>query len=137
MQKNPSSRKLVVDDGERMTLNEVYNLYENGKHRRYTLLFAVNGGAFAIVSFLLKGDTNQETLPLLLGIGPVMALFSAAMGFDIDDFGKKLRNFGGALELFGGKGRLVLLVISLALVAVWLAAAAVGASCILIPAIPA
>ena len=27
---------------------EAFKLYEDGKHRRYQLLFAVNGGAFAI-----------------------------------------------------------------------------------------
>ena len=35
-----------------LTLNEAHELYETGKHRRYSLMFAVNGGAFAIARLL-------------------------------------------------------------------------------------
>src|SRR5437762_1952081 len=31
---------------------ESFKTYEEGKHRRYTLLFAVNGGAFALAKFI-------------------------------------------------------------------------------------
>jgi hypothetical protein len=134
MPEHSSQRDLVAND-QKMTLNEVYKLYEDGKHRRYTLLFAVNGGAFAIVSFLLKGDAKQTALPLLTWIGMVMALFSAVMTFDIDEFGKKLRGLGGSLDLFGGRGRAVLWLVGLALAAAWLAAAAAGANWIKIPPI--
>jgi hypothetical protein len=130
-------RTLVVIDTTKITLNELYKLYEDGKHRRYTLLFSVNGGAFAIVSFLLKGDSEQVGLPMLLWIGLVMSLFSAVMWLDIYEFGKKMRELGGALDLFGDKGKLVLAAIALSLVAVWLAAAVVGLGCIKIPTIAA
>ena len=129
-------RTAVMND-TKITLNELYKLYEDGKHRRYNLLFAVNGGAFAIVSFLLKGDSQQVTLPLLLGIGPVMALFSAVMWLDIYEFGKKMRELGGALDLFGDRGWQVLAAIAASLVAVWLAATLVGLGCIKISTIAA
>jgi len=29
---------------------KLFELYENGKHRRYSLLFSINGGAFAIAN---------------------------------------------------------------------------------------
>jgi hypothetical protein len=41
-QKNGAKEPLI-------SFREASELYENGKHRRYELLFAVNGGAFAIV----------------------------------------------------------------------------------------
>ena len=130
-------RTLVVSDDPKITLNDLYKLYEDGKHRRYNLLFAVNGGAFAIVSFLLKGDTAQVALPMLLWIGPVMALFSVVMWLDIYEFGKKMRELGGALDLFGDRGWQVLAAIALSLVAVWLAATLVGSGCLKIPTIAA
>jgi len=33
---------------------KLFELYENGKHRRYSLLFSINGGAFAIAKFLTE-----------------------------------------------------------------------------------
>lgn len=38
---------------------DVSELYENGKHRRYSLLFAVNGGTLAIAKYL--GDNLEGT----------------------------------------------------------------------------
>ena len=35
-----------------LTVKDALELYENGKHRRYSLLFSVNGGAFAIAKIL-------------------------------------------------------------------------------------
>ena len=37
----------------KLQFDKVYELYENGKERRYKLLFAINGGAFALVGFLM------------------------------------------------------------------------------------
>jgi hypothetical protein len=34
--------------------------YEDGKHRRYILLFAVNGGAFAIANLFSLDKTQDE-----------------------------------------------------------------------------
>ena len=39
-------------EGKRVSEN--FKSYEEGKHRRYNLLFAVNGGAFAIAKVLVE-----------------------------------------------------------------------------------
>ncbi|MFL5492904.1 MAG: hypothetical protein ACJ8DC_00825, partial [Gemmatimonadales bacterium] len=39
-----------------------FKSYEDGKHRRYTLLFAVNGGAFAIAKLYA-----EKNAPAVLG----------------------------------------------------------------------
>ena len=36
-----------MPDGAATEVSESFKAYEDGKHRRYSLLFAVNGGAFA------------------------------------------------------------------------------------------
>jgi hypothetical protein len=96
-----------------LTLNEAHELYENGKHRRYTLMFAVNGGAFAIAK-LLAGESGKSGVVLgsltlqELAIG--MALFTAFMTWDIYVFGLKMR----ATYLphsFEWQGKLVLIVL--------------------------
>jgi hypothetical protein len=38
---------------EEITLKDKVSLYEEGKHRRYSLLFSVNGGAFAVAKILV------------------------------------------------------------------------------------
>ena len=37
---------------------ELFDTYEVGKHRRYSLLFAVNGGAFAVAKLLGQRPLN-------------------------------------------------------------------------------
>lgn len=107
-----------------LTLKEALDYYENGKHRRYTLLFAVNGGAFAIAKLLvgepdkpgaiLGGLTLQE-----LAIG--MALFTAVMVVDIFVFGNSVREkyLPGA---FGNTGKTVLILLGLLQCTAWLLA---------------
>jgi hypothetical protein len=57
--------------------------YEDGKHRRYTLLFAVNGGAFAVAKLL--GEEGAAGVGKLtmdhLAVG--MLLFTTVMSLDI------------------------------------------------------
>lgn len=77
-----------------LTLNEAHELYENGKHRRYSLMFAVNGGAFAIAKLLTcESGKPSDVLGSLtlqeLAIG--MALFTAFMTWDIFVFGHNMR----------------------------------------------
>jgi hypothetical protein len=89
-----------------------FRAYEDGKHRRYELLFAVNGGAFAIAKLLLQCKPTEGNLFVLgnlslhhLAIG--MVFFTVVMVFDIYSFGRKMR-----LQLpavFGWEGKLVLL----------------------------
>ena len=47
-----------------LSTKEAFDLYENGKHRRYSLLFSVNGGAFAIAKLLAGGPGTD---PVVLG----------------------------------------------------------------------
>lgn len=94
-----------------LSLNEALELYENGKHRRYGLLFAVNGGAFAIAKLLaesgkpgvLGGLTLQE-----LAIG--MAIFTAFMVWDIYVFGSNMRKTY-LPKAFAWQGKAVLIVL--------------------------
>src|SRR5215468_10280808 len=77
---------------------ETYKLYEDGKHRRYELLFAVNGGGFAVGS-LFKENNVVELLGNLtisqLAIG--MAVFTVAMYADIMVFGIRMREIAHAV----------------------------------------
>jgi hypothetical protein len=68
-----------------------FKAYEDGKHRRYNLLFAVNGGAFAVAKLLgEKGTAVAGNLTMShLAVG--MILFTAVMSFDIVTFGLKMR----------------------------------------------
>src|SRR6188768_2275780 len=77
-----------------LTLKDAMDHYENGKHRRYSLLFAANGGAFAVAR-LMGGEifSSHRVLGRLtlfeLSVG--MALFTAVMTYDIFIFGEKMR----------------------------------------------
>ncbi len=72
----------------------IIEIYENGKHRRYNLLFAVNGGAFAI-SKLLSGDAQNPAVGLgglsLTHISVGMIFFTVVMMVDIWEFGDKMK----------------------------------------------
>jgi hypothetical protein len=72
-------------------ISESFKAYEKGKHRRYNLLFAVNGGAFAVAKLFAQQKAwvlGSLTLPQL-GIG--MTLFTIVMVLDIFMFGQKMR----------------------------------------------
>jgi len=77
-----------------LSLKEALELYENGKHRRYSLLFAVNGGAFAIAK-LLAGETPAQARVLgnltLTELAIGMAMFTIVMTVDIYKFGEKMQ----------------------------------------------
>ena len=81
-------------------------IYEDGKHRRYELLFAVNGGAFAISKFAVEHDGKTELLkglPLYqVAIG--MIVFTLLMGFDILVFGMRSRIDAGEALKWTRKG---------------------------------
>ncbi len=99
---------------------ESFNAYEDGKHRRYGLLFTVNGGAFVIAK-LLAGQHATVVLGGLslwqLSLG--MFLFTAVMVVDIYFFGKNMRStyLPGA---FGTPGKTVLILLGLLIGAGWL-----------------
>ena len=74
----------------RPTRKEAFELYENGKHRRYSLLFAVNGGAFTIAK-LLAADAAQGGMVLgeltLAQLSLGMMAFTAVLVWDLYAFG--------------------------------------------------
>ena len=106
---------------EGFSLKDKLSLYEEGKHRRYTLLFSVNGGAFAVAKLLVgaEGKTaivlGQLTLPELSW---GMILFTVIMVADIYAFGYKMSH-DFSLKVFGRIGKLVLISIGLLICAGW------------------
>ena len=116
MQRTQSSSELSPKDA--------FDLYENGKHRRYSLLFAVNGASFAIAK-LLVGEEGKSgvvlgnlTLPeLSLG----MAALTAILVWDIWVFGEKMR-MRYLRDAFGREGKIVLILLGALLCLGWLLA---------------
>lgn len=118
---------------EELSLKDKLSYYEDGKHRRYSLLFAVNGGAFAVAKILAGVD--QKSSEAMIGAadsGPAlilghltlpdlawgMILFNIVMVADIFAFGHLVRkrlNPGA----FTWIGKLVLISIGLLLCTGW------------------
>lgn len=72
--------------------------YIDGKMRRYSLLFTVNGGAFAIAKLLGEQQTGKVLGDLSLQAVAIGAIvFTCLMWFDIYLFGQMMRR-----EFFGG-----------------------------------
>jgi hypothetical protein len=104
------------------SIKEAFELYESGKHRRYGLLFSVNGGAFAIAKLLtdksgkfVLGDLSLSQLSL------GMMLFTFVMTGDIFAFGLKMRKTY-LRDAFGWPGQLVLVLLGGLLMFGWLLA---------------
>jgi hypothetical protein len=106
----------------------IYTLYESGKGRRYGLLFTVNGGAYALVGFLVGGSPTFElsllTVWAFVLIPAALALFTLQMQKDIQAFGEYMRDLAAphGLTLFGQVGQDVLKNICRLIVAAWCAA---------------
>lgn len=102
-----------------ISIKDAYTLYEEGKKPRYGLLFAVNGGAFAIAQLLnstgnkLLGDLSLAHLAIGMGI------FTLLMVWDIYAFGEKMRDRHLGEEVFGLEGKAVLLLLGLLIVSGW------------------
>jgi hypothetical protein len=113
-----------------MEESELVKFYEDGKDRRYKLLFAVNGGAFAIAKIMVDASHPNQALGKLslteLSVG--MAIFTAVMTYDIYCFGQKMRKQLQALRcekhvgMFSREGKTVLLLIGLLIVLGWIRA---------------
>ena len=106
----------------RPSIKEAFELYESGKHRRYSLLFSVNGGAFAIAQLLtakskeiVLGDLSLSELSL------GMMAFNLVMIGDIFAFGLKMRTTY-IRDVFGWQGQLVLVLLGVLLMLGWLLA---------------
>lgn len=99
--------------------------YIDGKMRRYNLLFAVNGGAFAIAQLL--GDPNTQSLVgglslTHLAVGAIV--FTGAMTLDIWLWGHTMRTqFMENKLAFTLVGKFILLLLSGLLIAGWWLAA--------------
>jgi hypothetical protein len=125
---------------EEPKIPDIFRAYEEGKHRRYNLLFAVNGGAFAVVQwFFGTADLKLRKVDLVhtflgnltvsntsflgdlklwqLSLG--MALFTTVMVVDVFLFGQKMSKEMPELGLFGRPGKLVLILIGALICAGW------------------
>ena len=106
---------------EEISLKDKLTLYEDGKHRRYTLLFSVNGGAFAIAKLLVGAEGKPATVLGQLTLPELswgMILFTGFMVADTYAFGYKMRkNF--ALKVFTTIGKVVLISIGLLICCGW------------------
>jgi len=98
---------------------EGFKAYEDGKHRRYNLLFAVNGGAFAVAKLFTEA-TNAAVLGNLtlrhLAFG--LILFTIVMVVDIFMFGDNMRKTY-VQNAFSWQGKMVLILIGFLLCAGW------------------
>jgi hypothetical protein len=105
-----------------LTRKDAFELYENGKHRRYSLLFAVNGGAFTIAK-LLSADAAQGGMVLgdltLAQLSLGLMAFTAVMVWDIYAFGEKMRK-AYLDDAFGSQGKIVLFLLGALLFTGWL-----------------
>jgi hypothetical protein len=102
--------------------NDRSKAYEDGKHRRYDLLFKVNGGAFAIVSLVGKSftfTTDDRILHQLhlWHVSAGMAALTTVLTADIFAFGIKMHCKDK--DLFTWAGKLVLFLIGLLLTTAW------------------
>ena len=113
----------MKDDETKLPMDsDAEKLYEDGKHRRYNLLFTVNGGAFAIAKLCAQAQKCDQALgqltPSLLAVG--MMLFTAFMTFDIWMFGRRMAK---RVEVFEWPGQLVLALTGSLISIGWLLAA--------------
>lgn len=105
---------------EKLKTKDAFDIYENGKHRRYSLLFAVNGGAFAVAKLLATEQQSRVLGGLTLAqLAVGMIAFSAVMTWDIWGFGAKMRA-SYLPDAFGRQGQAVLLLIGGLICAGWL-----------------
>ena len=110
--------------------------YEDGKHRRYALLFAVNGGAFTVAKLFSESTSTQRCVLGNLTLSEVawgLIFFTIVMGVDIFAFGYAMRKRAGGPNfligvwskdnwegIFHWIGRIVLVLICLLVVVGWL-----------------
>lgn len=99
------------------------NTYIDGKMQRYKLLFAVNGGAFAIAQ-LVTGNNKAATSILLghlrlwhLAVGSI--IFTVLMVIDIYLWGQMMRNNFLGNFAFNLAGKSILLLLGMLIIAAW------------------
>jgi hypothetical protein len=118
---------MIAMSEEFQRIKDAYTLYEAGKKRRYDLLFAVNGGAFAIAKLLATSDNKLQVNSDYKIIGDLslahlaigMGIFTILMVWDIYAFGEKMRDRHLREEVFGPEGKAVLLLLGFSIVCGW------------------
>jgi hypothetical protein len=101
-----------------LQVKDAYTLYEEGKKRRYNLLFSVNGGAFAIAKLLKDSGTAVLGDLSLAHLAIGMGMFTILMVWDIYAFGEKMHKQLKE-EVFGAEGRAVLILLGILIVLGW------------------
>src|SRR3954462_8457228 len=72
--------------------DSISKAYDDGKHRRYELLLAVNGGAFTVAKLFPEHASGCCLGNLtLIQVAYGMMFFTFAMGIDIFAFGYRMR----------------------------------------------
>jgi hypothetical protein len=108
---------------ERLKL-DIMRTYIDGKLRRYNLLWAANGGAFAIVQMMVGKDAISVDFMVSGLLGVLMIAFTLIMCGDIFVFGNNMANSYNKkfpeLGLFGPAGKRVLSSMGLLLVLGWI-----------------
>jgi len=114
-----------------------YNTYQDGKMKRYYLLFSINGGAYAIVTWAVEHVAALQNIgqaASLKRVAVVVAiaasLFTALMLVDVWLFGRMMSKAGTRtgddLEYFGKHGQAVLVLIVCTLLGAWAAVLALA-----------
>ncbi len=98
-------------------------LYLEGKMKRYSLLFAVNGAAFAIAKLLKEPNPPGDLSTSALATGVIV--FTVLMTADIWLWGAGMRNEHG-VRLFRPVGQTILLMIGALLCSGWVLVAPSG-----------
>jgi hypothetical protein len=96
--------------------SEVQSLYLEGKMKRYSLLFSVNGGSFAIAKLLREPKPPKGLSMEGLAVGAVV--FTVLMTADIWLWGAGMRHAHGE-KLFRPVGQTILLMIGALLGSAW------------------
>jgi hypothetical protein len=122
----PSEPDPLSDLGD---YKSVFKFYEDGKGRRYALLFAVNGGVLAIAAALSPTGKNLVAGLSTQMMAYGMAVFTVIFSIDIWWFGNSMRKAAGhsgkplTEGLFNVRGRLVLAAICVLIAGGWLSIA--------------
>src|SRR6476646_10510408 len=98
----------------------VLSTYIDGKMKRYTLLFSVNGGAFAIAKLHSSGDDILGDLGIRsLALGAI--IFTEAMTVDIWAWGERMkRNFLNSNNMvFSVVGKFIVGLLASLLIVAW------------------
>lgn len=114
------NRKPIRDTGTGTGDLEALKAYTDGKMQRYTLLFAVNGGAFAVGEFVLgRGGPNAPALLPIEFLADGAIVYTALMTVDIWLYGQMMREKFVGSAAFSVAGKALLLLISLLLMGGW------------------